>query len=714
MMHKTRNFTRGVAFLAAYALFAATAARAADGPATSKEKEQKLIEVLRQDAPAADKAIACKQLAVYGSPDAVPDLARLLRDEQLASWARIALEAIPGRAADEALRKSMDSLQGRLLIGTINSIGVRRDARAIDPLTRRLKDPDADVASAAAVALGHIGNTEATQTLRQSLASAPADVRTAVAEGCVLCAERLLADGQAAEAVKIYDEVRRADVPKQRILEATRGAILARKSDGIPLLLEQLRSPDKAFFTIGLSTAREFSGRDVSDVLAAEVTRATPERAPLLLLVLADRNDTVELPAVLQAVRSGPKQVRIAAMGVLPRLGDASCVATLMETALESDAELAQAAKTALAGLPGEKVDAQITAGLPFVQGKALPILLELVGRRRIEATPALLKALDHPDAETRGAALTALGATVGPKDLSVLISQVVAPKHPGDTQVAQQALHTACVRMPDREACAGELVAALSGASVPTQCDLLETLGAVGGVKALERIGAAAKSSDSQIQDTASSLLGKWMNVDAAPVLLDLAKTTADEKYQARALRGYLRLVRQFSTPGAERDAMCKKAFDASKRAAEQKLVLEVLQLNPSLDTLKLAVKAIEVPELKEDAARVAMIIAQKLGDKAAGAKDLLAKVHLDPVKVEIVKAEYGVGTTQKDVTEALQKQVRDLPLISLPSSTYAAAFGDPLPGTSKQLKVQYRINGKAGEASFPDNAVIMLPTPK
>ena len=35
---------------------------------------------------AAEKAIACKQLAVYGSKDAVPELAQLLADEQLASW----------------------------------------------------------------------------------------------------------------------------------------------------------------------------------------------------------------------------------------------------------------------------------------------------------------------------------------------------------------------------------------------------------------------------------------------------------------------------------------------------------------------------------------------------------------------------------------------------------------------------------------------------
>ena len=71
----------------------------------------------------------------------------------------------------------MGKLQGRLLIGVINSIGVRRDAKAVDGLAVRLKDADAEVASAAAVALGRIGGTPAAKALEQSLAGAPAAVR---------------------------------------------------------------------------------------------------------------------------------------------------------------------------------------------------------------------------------------------------------------------------------------------------------------------------------------------------------------------------------------------------------------------------------------------------------------------------------------------------------------------------------------------------------
>ncbi len=108
-------------------LAAWTVAAFAEDANPAKERETRLIAVLASDAPPQDKAVACKQLAIYGGKDAVPALAPLVADEKLASWARIALEAIPDPAVDDALREATGKLQGRLLIGVINSLAVRRD-----------------------------------------------------------------------------------------------------------------------------------------------------------------------------------------------------------------------------------------------------------------------------------------------------------------------------------------------------------------------------------------------------------------------------------------------------------------------------------------------------------------------------------------------------------------------------------------------------------
>lgn len=715
MKHACHTF--GVTALLLMGLLVSARSAVADDRNASPEKERELIALLRSEAAPAEKAIACKLLAIHGSSAAVPDLARLLENEQLASWARIALEVIPGPEASSALRQATNSITGRLLVGTINSIGVRRDVDAVDLLVVRLKDTDAEVASAAAVALGRIGNAAAAKALLPLLATAPGNVRSAVAEGAILCAERTRAAGQPEEAVAIYDAVRKADVPRQRILEATRGAILARKPEaGVALLIEQLGAQELGLFQIGLSTAREFPGSDVDQALAAEMSKAVPDRAALIIVAMADRKDTVVLPAVLKAAIQSPKPVRLAAINALGRVGNDSCLQSLLNIAIEDDADVAVAAKTALGDLPGTNVDQAIVAALPKSQGKLYPLLLELIGQRRIEAVAELKKALEHSDKAVRAAALTSLGATVPPQSLGILVSQLVNPKYADDAPVAQQALMAASIRMPDREACAEELSAALTRSSLPRKIALLQILGAVSGSKALQTIGTAAKSEDSELQDASTRLLGEWMTIDAAPVLLDLSKTIVEDKYRVRALRGYIRICRQFVMPESQRIEMCQKAIEASRNPAEQKLMLDVLKRYPSLGTLRLALQMNhDIPELKDEATQAAVAIAQKLGDKGPEVAELLSKGGLSKVNLEIAKAEYGSGDTRKDVTEVLRKAAAGFQLIALPQTTYNESFGgDPAPNVVKQLKVQYRINGKEGQATFAENALIVLPMPK
>jgi len=624
-MYKTRYL------IIVAALIVAVAASAQAAP-MEKASEADLIAVLTSDdSPKADKAITCKKLAIYGSAKAVPALKPLLADAELCSWARIALEAIPGPEADAALRDALGSLEGRQLIGAINSLGVRRDAKAVDALAGLLKNDNAEVASSAAAALGKIGGEPAAKVLRQSLADAPEGVRSAVAEGCVLCAEQFLADGKTTEAVAIYDEVRKAGVPKQRIVEATRGAILARGADGIPLLVEQLRSKDKKLFQIGLMTAREMTQVDVSAALLAELENATPMRGAMLMAAVADRGGATASPAILKAATEGPKPLRMAAVRVLQKSGDAACAPALLKIATDEDADLAETARTALAEFPGKQIDATIAAGLADAQGETLVMLMELVGRRRVAATPALVKALGSSDATVRQAALAALGETVELKDLGVLIAPVTSPKNEEDTATAVKALSVACARMPDGDACAAKISAAMKDAPVATKCTLLNVLGAMGGPAALKAIGTAGKDDSPELQDAATRVLGGWMSVDAGPVLLDLAKNAPVEKYRIRAIRGYIRLVRQFNMPAKQRVEMCVKALQTADRATEKKLVLnEVVGLDryASRDMLRLAIAATKDPQLKEDAAKVAMKIAQKITGDPAKAKKLVEEM--------------------------------------------------------------------------------------
>jgi HEAT repeat protein len=147
-----------------------------------------------------------------------------------------------------------------------------------------------------------------------------------------------------------------------------------------------------------------------------------------------------------------------------------------------------------------------------------------------------------------------------------------------------------------------------------------VETLADVGGPKALAAVAAAAKSGDQSLADAATRVLGKWMTADAAPVILELATTDAAGPYRGRAMKGYLRIARQFALPEAERAEMCRKALAAAQDSADRKAVIEILVRYPHPATLAVAKEACAIPDLADEAKAAVTTIEGKLAPPAGG----------------------------------------------------------------------------------------------
>ena len=104
--------------------------------------EAQLIQILKDpQKPLFAKAKACQRLAVTGTRQAVPALAALLADPQVAHYARFGLEPIPDPSVDAALRDALKKLKGKLQTGVIQSISNRRDAKAVKPVAQLLPLP---------------------------------------------------------------------------------------------------------------------------------------------------------------------------------------------------------------------------------------------------------------------------------------------------------------------------------------------------------------------------------------------------------------------------------------------------------------------------------------------------------------------------------------------------------------------------------------------
>jgi hypothetical protein len=189
--------------------------------------ESRLAAVLKTDASRAAKDFVCRTLMVVGTAESVPALAALLPNADLSHMARYALERIPAAEAAQALRDALPKLSGKLKIGVIGSLGVRRDQESLAALAGLIGDADTSVACAAACALGDLGELDAATALRESSKTAADTVKAAAANARLACAEHLLAEGKKAEAMTVYKSLSSADQPKQFRLAATRGLLLA-------------------------------------------------------------------------------------------------------------------------------------------------------------------------------------------------------------------------------------------------------------------------------------------------------------------------------------------------------------------------------------------------------------------------------------------------------------------------------------------------------
>jgi len=417
--------------------------------AASGDGEAQLIAVLQSGATQKEKADACRELAHVGTKKAVPALAALLGDEKLSHMARYALEPILDPAADAALRDALSKVKGRPLLGVIGSLGVRRDAKAVDALAKLLADADADVAQAAARALGRIGTPDAAKAIDAALAGAPAANQVAFCEGLFRCAEALADGGQYAASQSIFDRLRGLNqAPQQVRAGALRGAILMRREEGIPLMIEAIRGADYVLTAAAVRASMEMSGPEVTAVLARELPRLPADKQVLLVNTLGRRGDASAGPALLALAAKGPDAVRLAAIRNVTHLGYAPALTLLAELALSGEGDLASVARECLGSFPGKDADATIAAMLAHKDAKVRSLAVEMIGQRKTgQSAASLLKAAGDDEEPVRLAALRALRDQAGLAELPALLTILVKARSAAETQTAESALGALCAR---------------------------------------------------------------------------------------------------------------------------------------------------------------------------------------------------------------------------------------------------------------------------
>ena len=615
--------------------------RTADA-ATQADIEAKLLAVLDDPATtfAAQQEIA-KMLWKIGTVRAVPSLAKWLPDEKLNDVARYALERIADPAAGKALREALPVAKGKSLIGIINSLGERRDREALPTLKSLATADDAEIANAAIVALGKIGNCDAITALR-ALPN-----KSLLVYQSLLAAEQLKKDQCGIAAQDILRLVLKdADLPLPARLAAT-----YRLLSGNPILiLESLRSEDADLRALAARFVRD-STINLS-LLVGEVEKLPTPGQTLLLGALADRREKTLLPVLMRAATAPDAEIRLAALRAFAPLEGNAEAALLLAKTIARGASKAEkdAARASLAALRGAAVDEAIIAALPAAELDVRRELVYALGQRyHKSAKPLLFKIATDPVSNAQDSALNALGEVSGPEDYPAIVKLLLETQNNALRGPAENLVIRVARLVPGEAERTGALIAGLNGAPVETRISVLKVLGALGGAAALGALRADLSNADTKIQDATMRALATTPDPDAMKDLLEIARNAPGKVHQVLALRGYLKLAETAAQQrGARPEEIYEPALKVATEPQEKKTIISGLSRFNIPGALALITPLLDDEAVRGEAALAALGIARTIAAK----NPQEARAALEKI-VAVVKDE----NVLKQANEVLQK---------------------------------------------------------
>jgi HEAT repeat protein len=445
--------------------------------------------------------------------------------------------------------------------------------------------------------------------------------------------------------VVLYDAVRASQAPSAYQIAATRGAILARGSGGIPFLIKLLKSDERETRNIALHTVREIRNSGLAEALRSELQTAKPEVQAQLIEALAEFRDSQSLSAIRSRTASHNAEGRRAALKVLGKAGDQTDAAVLLKAVQNtSDPAESAVAGESLAQLRGPQADSMILSALASSNSAAVRIaLIDLIDARPpvVAATPELIKQAGDQDVKVSVAALRALRSLAGVQELPALIALTKTYQDGSQRAAVESTLYYASVRTGETAA-AGELL--LKELKQTTEdldkASWIRTLCSIGYRESLPAVSASAKDRNSWLAGVAIESLAKWPGPEPVGDLLGLAESGTEPQQRSRALSAALQLVtasndrKQLSADAAK--VWFQRAGSIAQSVEEKRLIISVLSRWRTPASVESLLSYVEDPDVKAAAMTAILDIAQRMAALFEDLVSLKQAIGKLPVAVE------------------------------------------------------------------------------
>jgi HEAT repeat protein len=546
-----------------------------------------------------------KQLERIGRGECVDAVAALIpnTEPQVRIAAIRALANNPSSAAGEKLREALRTTNdARLSIELASALGFRAEAESTEILAQELSASQGQLTGVVARALARIASPGAVEALKAALRNSSGAVRLEIGVALAQCGEKLLAEGDVAEARDIARLLYQPKEPAR--LAGLVGLLRSSGDDAGEAILDVLEHGDAASGNVAIGFVGSVDSKSIKQ-LADGLSGLPPAAQAALLRALGARRDRTALEAVVKAAGSTDLAIKTAAIEALGGLGDRSSVPLLVQ-AIARGGALASTAQKSLETIFADGVDLAIVEVMKKTDDpKRRCQYIEILAHRRASsAVPALLEELAKGDGIIRRRAIAALGNVAAPGDVPSMLRGYLKMHESGEREEASRAIAEVCARATDQAKQAEPVLVVYRESSTTDQIALLTVLGRIGGPKALDLARQAAASSVVPRRDAGRQALLSWPDPTAAEDLAKLAANVSDGELKSRAVRA---LARVAVLPGGPSDdarlALLRRGFKAASRDDDKRLLLDRAREVHSLAAVKFAAESLGEPKLASQA---------------------------------------------------------------------------------------------------------------
>ncbi len=581
--------------------------------------EQKFIDYLNSDATLDSKQFICKKLALIGTKASVKTLGKMLTKQETSDMALMAIEQIDDPSVDELLVRSVKKTSGNIQAGIINTIGKRKDAKAVKVLSRLVNSNDAQVQASAITALGKIADSKALGVLEKNVGALTGGAQMLAYDSYLKCVDKI-AKTEISKAFGLYEKIYNSDAPSTARVVALNGMLSTARGGRAKIIIEALKQDDRRInSTAALLVTQLKDPRQLIDIASAMGKLSSAGQVQLITALAATGQKAV-FRQVQAFVISDDEQVSLAAIKALGVLGNESAVQMLVDIAAISKGEKRQVLRESLYRLKGPNVDQGILAAIAASEPKAKIELIKAVSNRKIaNSEDTLFQVAKGDDAKVSVEAMKALKVIAGTESIEKVIDVLLTAKDSAVQKEAQRTLVALSSKNPVKQGSSVPIVAAINTATTSEAKTLLvQALGKVGDDDSLEILYASLQSENGKLVRAAVNALSGWPNSKPAEKLLDAAAKSEDQKIRALALRGLVKVVGSDSDRNVNEVAdLYKKAVELAASDDEKKMVISGLSEVRSSVALRMTASFLKDPALKQEAQFASLKIASDVAAK-------------------------------------------------------------------------------------------------